>query len=184
MMTVLKEIHAKTGKHSYTDQCFITKLFCDLESSPIEKFLVFVDQLKSQWIMEEIYLPSDIILKLDKMHCNMVAECTWINTNEKDMEIVALTSAIQEVKKKFGDLGKKVSFDQDKPKGIPNKGGNRPGGGRHRPKLTAPNGRKPRKGIPLSTTDISTCGALTTPPRMAVPRAILCLSCTITKCGQ
>ena len=36
---------------------------------------------------------------------------------------MALTSALQEVKKKFGDLAKKVSFDQDKPKGSSGKKG-------------------------------------------------------------
>ena len=111
MMTLLQEIHAKTGKHSYTDQRFITNLFRALESSPTEKFLSFVDQLKSQWIMEDISLPSDIILKLDKMHRNMVADGSWVNTNEKDTKVVALTTAIQDVKKKYGELAKKVSFE-------------------------------------------------------------------------
>jgi hypothetical protein len=54
MMTVLQEIYAKTGKHSYMDQRFITNLFHALKSSPTEKFLSFVDQLKSQRIMETI----------------------------------------------------------------------------------------------------------------------------------
>ena len=111
MMTLLQEIHAKTDKHSYTDQHFITNLFRALESSPTEKFLSFVDQLKSQWIMEDISLPFDIILKLDKMHRNMVADGSWGNTNEKDTKIVALTTAIQDVKKKYGELAKKVSFE-------------------------------------------------------------------------
>jgi len=74
MMTLLQEIHAKTGSHSYTDQRFITNLFRALEASPTEKFLSFVDQLKSSWIMEDISLPSEIIAKLDKMHRNMVAD--------------------------------------------------------------------------------------------------------------
>jgi hypothetical protein len=47
MMTILQEIHAKTSKHSYTDQRFITNLFRTIESSPTKKFLSFVDQLKS-----------------------------------------------------------------------------------------------------------------------------------------
>jgi len=47
MMTLLQEIHAKTGMHSYTNQCFITNLFCALETSPTEMLLSFVDQLKS-----------------------------------------------------------------------------------------------------------------------------------------
>jgi hypothetical protein len=81
MMTLLQENHAKTGKHSYTNQRFLTKLFCALELSPTKKFLSFVDQLKSQWIREDITLPSDIIQKLDKMHRNMVADGSWLNTN-------------------------------------------------------------------------------------------------------
>jgi len=71
MMTICQEIHAKSGAMFYTNQCFITNLFCALSSSPTEEFLLFVDQLKNQWIMEEITTSSDIIVKLDKMHKNM-----------------------------------------------------------------------------------------------------------------
>jgi hypothetical protein len=123
MMTVLQEIHAKPGKDSYTDQRFITDLFRALKISPTEKFLALLDQLKRQWIMEDILEPAEIIQKLNKMHCNMVAEGSWINTNEKDTKIVALTSAIQEVKKKFGNLAKKVSFDGFAKGGSPGKNG-------------------------------------------------------------
>ncbi len=70
-----------------------------------------MDQLKSQWIMEDFLEPAEIIQRLDKMHHNMVADGSWLNTNEKDTKIVALTLAIQKVNKKFGDLAKKVSFD-------------------------------------------------------------------------
>ena len=38
MMTLLQEIHAKMGTHSYTDQCFIAILFRALETSLTEKF--------------------------------------------------------------------------------------------------------------------------------------------------
>ena len=110
MMTVLQEIHSKTGALSYTDQRFITNLFRAVSTSPIEKFLTFVNTLKRNWIIEEISDPAKIILKMDKMHCNMVADGTWSNTNEKDTKIVALTSALDNVKKRFGELAKKVSF--------------------------------------------------------------------------
>ena len=63
--------------------------------------------------MEEISDPAAIILKLDKMHRNMVADGTWSNTNEKDTKIVALTSALDNVKKRFGELAKKVGFSSD-----------------------------------------------------------------------
>ena len=112
MMTLLQEIHAKTGKHLYTNQRFITNLFCMLETSPTKIFLSFVDQLKSSWIMEDISLPSGIIQKLDKMHHNMVADGSWLNINEKDTKIVVvvLTSMVHDMKMKYGMLAKKVSF--------------------------------------------------------------------------
>ncbi len=113
---MLQEIHAKMGKDSYTDQRFITNLFRALKTSSTEKILAFMDQLKSQWIMEDILESAKIIQKLNKMHCNMVADGSWLNTNEKDTKIVALTLAIQEVNKKFGNLAKKVSFEGS-PKG-------------------------------------------------------------------
>ncbi len=94
MMTVLQKIYAKTGTHWYTDQHFITNLFRALESFPTEKFLSFDDQLKSQWIMEKISDPTQIFLKLDKMHHNMVVDGTWLNTNKKDTKIFALASAL------------------------------------------------------------------------------------------
>ena len=113
MMTILQEIHAKTGASSYTDQRFITNLFRAVSTSPTEKFQTFIDTLKSNWIMEEISDPAAIILKMDKMHRNMVADGTWSNTNEKDTKIVALTSALDTVKKRFGELAKKVGFSSD-----------------------------------------------------------------------
>jgi hypothetical protein len=93
MITLLQKI----GKHSYTDQRFTTNLFRALETFPTEIFLSFVDQLKSSWIMEDISLPSDIIQKLDKMHRNMVADGSWLNTNKKDTKIVALTSMVHDM---------------------------------------------------------------------------------------
>jgi hypothetical protein len=59
----------------------------------------------------------------------MVADGPWLNMTEKDTKIMALTSALQEVKKKFGELAKKVSLDQDKPKGAGNKGGDKSSSG-------------------------------------------------------
>ncbi len=110
MMTIRKEIHAKSGVTSYTDQRFITNLFRALSSSPTKKFLLFIDQLKNQWIMEEITTSSDIIVKLDKMHKIMVTNGSWVTTNEKDTKILALTSSFQEIRKKVGELVKRISF--------------------------------------------------------------------------
>ena len=110
ILTIRQEIHTKSRATSYTDQRFITNLFRALSSSPTEKFLLFVDQLKNQWIMEEITTSSDIIVKLDKMHKIMVTNGSWVTTNEKDTKILALTSSFQEIRKKVGELVKRISF--------------------------------------------------------------------------
>jgi hypothetical protein len=175
MMTLLQEIHAKTGKHLYTDQHFLTNLFCTLELSPTNKFLSFVDQLKSQWIMEDITLPSNIIQKLDKMHRNMVVNSFWLITNEKDTKIVALTSAIQEGKKKYGELAKKVYLivvprvaplarKAVLPLLLESS----------RPKPVALNGKLPRKATTLITRAANKSGAPSIPPRMAVSMVFTC----------
>ena len=40
----------------------------------------------------------------------MVHDGTWINTNEKDTKIVALTTSFQEIKRKVGELAKREKF--------------------------------------------------------------------------
>ena len=147
MMTLLQEIHAKTGSHSYTDQRFITNLFFALEASPTKIFLSFVDQLKSSWIMEDISLPSAIIAKLDKMHRNMVADGSWTTTNEKDTKIVALTTMVNDMKKKYGALAKKVSFQGDTTPGNPKKnGGGSQGDRKNQTKTRCPKWQVTKKG--------------------------------------
>ncbi len=125
MMTLLQEIHAKSSATSDTDQHFITNRFHAVGTSSTKKFLVFVDQLKSQWIMEDLTTSSETIVKLDKMHKNMVADGTWINTNKKDTKIIALALSFQEICKHVSKMAKFVTFSGD------NKGGgdSKKGGG-------------------------------------------------------
>ena len=86
--------------------------------------------------MEDISLPSDIIQKLDKMHCNMVADGSWNNTNEKDTKMVALTSMVNDMKTKYGMRTKKVSFNSDTSK---------PGSQKKKGSGSSNNGKKPTK---------------------------------------
>ncbi len=148
MMTLLQEIHAKTGKHSYTDHCFITNLFRELKTSPTKKFLPFVDQLKSSRIMGDIFLPSDIIQKLDKMHRNMVADGSWKNTNKKDTKILAITSMVNEMKTKYSMLAEKVSFkgDTGKPGSQKKKDDGSPNDGKKQTKTRRPKWQVTKKG--------------------------------------
>jgi hypothetical protein len=166
------------------DQRFITNLFCALETSPTKKFLAFVDQLKSQWIMEDILEPAEIIQKLDKMHRNMVADGSWLNRNEKDTKILAVTLAIQEVNKKFGNLTKKVSFEGSPKGGSSGKKGGSKSPNKRDTKLAAPNGRLPRKVTLLSMKAINMSGVQSTPPRTAVSTAYTCHCVTTMTSGQ
>jgi hypothetical protein len=150
-MTILQEIHAKSGALSYTDQRFITNLFRALSTSPAEKFLLFVNQLKYQWIMEEITSSSNIIERLNKMHRNMVADGTWVTTNEKDTKIVALILSFQEIWKRVGKLAKRISFSgNQKGSGDSKKNGcgkwNATDGGRKTTKTCCPEWQVTKKG--------------------------------------
>ena len=147
-MTILQEINAKTGKDLYTNQRLITNLLCVLETSPIKKFLSFVDHLKSSWIMEDISLPFDIIQKFDKMHHNMVADGSWNNTNEKDTKIMVLTSMVNNMKTKYGMLAKKVWFkgDTSKPGSQKKKGDGSSNGGKKPTKTRCPEWQVTKKG--------------------------------------
>jgi hypothetical protein len=51
MMTLLQEIHAKTGSHSYTDQRFLTNLFCALAAFPTKFFypLLIISKALGSW---------------------------------------------------------------------------------------------------------------------------------------
>jgi hypothetical protein len=106
------------------------------------KHLSFVNQLKSQQIVEEISDPTQITLKLIYMHCNMVADETRLNTNKKDTKIVALTSALQEVKKKLGIWPKRCCSTRTSQKAHGRRAGTSIMAAVNvKPRLAAPSGR-------------------------------------------
>jgi hypothetical protein len=58
--------------------------------------------------MEEVTNQATILTSLDKMYKNMVANGTWVNSNDKDTKIVALTTQLKQATKKLNKLEKKV----------------------------------------------------------------------------
>ena len=81
-----------TGEASYTDNRFITKLFCAFLTCPVEEFETFFDQLKQRWIMDELTNPYKICKKIEKMAKNMNANKEFKSETTKNQNIVALTS--------------------------------------------------------------------------------------------
>jgi hypothetical protein len=108
MLQVLQEIHAKSGILSYTKCCFITYVFHTSLTSLTKKCVTFVDTLKNCLIMEEVTNQAPILTSLDKMYKNMAADGTWVNSNDKDTKIVALTTQLKQATKKLNELEKKV----------------------------------------------------------------------------
>jgi hypothetical protein len=108
MLHILQEIHAKSSVLSYIKHHFITNVFRTSLTSPTKKFVTFVDTLRNRWIMEEVTDQATILTSLDKMYKNMVADGTWVNSNDKDTKIVAITTQLKQATKKLNELKKKV----------------------------------------------------------------------------
>ncbi len=58
--------------------------------------------------MEEVTDQATILTSLNKMYKNMVANGTWVNSNDKDTKIVALTTQLKQATKKLHELEEKV----------------------------------------------------------------------------
>ncbi len=117
MHQIFQEIHAKSGIISYMERCFIKKVFCSCLTSPTKKFVTFVNTLKKCWIMEELTNQATILSSFKKMYKNMVADGSWVNSNNKDMKIIALTTQLKQATKKLNELEKKVLQNPSKSNG-------------------------------------------------------------------
>ena len=77
----------------------------------------------------------------------MVADGSWINTNEKDTKIVALTTMVNNMKMKYGMLAKKVSFKgEPDPGSSKKKGGGKTEDGKKSTKTRCPEWQVTKKG--------------------------------------
>ena len=100
MLRKFQEIHARAGEASYTNNRFITNLFCAFLTCLVEKFETFVDQLKQRLIMDELIDPYKICKKIEKMAKNMNANKEFNSDTTKNQNIVALTSKVNNMFKR------------------------------------------------------------------------------------
>ncbi len=73
--------------------------------------------------MEEVTNQATILTGLDKMYKNMVANGTWVHSNNKDTKIVALTTQLKQATKKLHELKKKVQTPAKSNQGNKHGGG-------------------------------------------------------------
>ncbi len=116
MEMIWKEIkRLKPG--TYSDSCFLTQLFCALKTTSNESFESTIEMLKDLWILQDPKCMVPCVIQTSCMkYINLVGSNKWNVTSAKDTKIIALTTALNDHKKKFNKLKSKVKSG--------NKGGN------------------------------------------------------------
>ncbi len=124
METIWKEIkRLKPG--TYSESRFLTQLFRALETTTNESFERTVETLKDMWILQDPKCTVPFVIQTSSTkYVNLVGANKWNVTSAKDTKIIALTTALNDHKKKFNELKSKVKSGG---KSSGNDGGN-PGG--------------------------------------------------------
>ena len=97
MLALYKKNNSRCSTESYTSSRFLTKLFCALDTCPVERFKAFVIQIKQRWIMEEIKDGYEIAKNLVKLSNNMGANSEWKLNTTKNQKFIALTTKIGQI---------------------------------------------------------------------------------------
>ena len=104
MLRTYQDIHARTGRASYTARRFTTNLIRASESCLIKPFVSYVTLLKQQWINDDITDEYAIAKKLIKMAKNLVADKKWVIDTTKETKMIALTTEVQTLKEEIASL--------------------------------------------------------------------------------
>ena len=139
METIWKEIkQLKPG--NYSDSRFLTQLFRALETTSNESFERTVEMLKDLWILQDPKCTVPFVIHTScTKYVNLVGANKWNVTSAKDTKIIALTTALNDHKRRFNKLKSKVESG-DK---VGNDSGGRESknGGKKKSKLKVPEWR-------------------------------------------
>ncbi len=139
METIWKEIkQLKPG--TYSDSCFLTQLFRALKTTSNESLERTDEMLKDLWILQDPKCTIPFVIQTAcTKYVNLVGANKWNITSMKDTKIIALTTALNDHKKKFNELKSKVESGS---KNDSNSGRNNSGkGGKKKSKLKIPEWR-------------------------------------------
>lgn len=127
MEKIWKEIkRLKPG--TYSESRFLTQLFRALETTTNESFERTVETLKDMWILQDARCNVPYVIRTScTKYVNLVSAHKWAITSSKDTKIIALTTALNEHKKKFNELKTKVESNGGQGGGSTNKT-TKPGG--------------------------------------------------------
>ncbi len=94
---------------TYSDSCFLTQLFCALKTTTNKSFDRTVKTLKDLWILQDPKYTAPFVIQTScTKYVNLVGANKWNVTSAKDTKIIALTTALNDHKKKFNELKSKV----------------------------------------------------------------------------
>ncbi len=145
METIWKEIkRLKPG--TYSDSRFLTQLFRAFKTTSNESFERTVKTLKDMWILQDPKFTIPFVIQTGcTKYVNLVGANKWNVTSAKGTKIIALTTALNDHKKKFNELKSKVESGGSSGKNGGKTGGN-PGGDKAVGKLKVPEWRIKFKG--------------------------------------
>ena len=142
MEKIFKEIkRLKPG--TYGDNRFLTQLFHAMETTTNESFERTVEVVKYKWIMGDPSCTIQyVISSLNTKFRNLEGAGVWNKTSENETKIIALTTALNDQKKKFKELETKINAKSTSSNSTSNSGGSDKG----KSKLQVPEWRIKFKG--------------------------------------
>ena len=103
MEELQQEINAEKGEDFLKDDKLLSELFRAAEATTNEAFNLFVRIAKTNWITGKIRDKHVIVNDLNVIYRNMVAEGSWKNVSSVDSKIIALTTELKQLKKKYAE---------------------------------------------------------------------------------
>ena len=103
MEELQQEINAEKGEDFLKDDKLLSELFRAAEATTNEAFSLFVRIAKTNWITGKIRDKHVIVNDLNVIYRNMVAEGSWKNVSSADSKIIALTTELKQLKKKYAE---------------------------------------------------------------------------------
>ena len=106
MENLYKEIRRlKPG--TYDDNCFLTQLFCALETTTNESSERTVGVVKEKWIMGDATCTVAYVIKIcNTKYRNLEGSKVWNKSRNKGTKIIALTNALNDQRFKFEEFQK------------------------------------------------------------------------------
>ena len=111
MEELQQQINAEKGEDFLKDDKPLSELFRAAEATTNDAFNLFVCIAKTNWITGKIRDKHVILNDLNVIYRNMVAVGSWKNVSSADSKIIALTTELKQLKKKYAESKNTSNFN-------------------------------------------------------------------------